>query len=567
MGSSDKSPTLIPAKLATPGSGGPGGGGAGGGGPAQRVLGLPPRVWAILGLLSFILFLSRLIFPASPIHPLAQTTPFPLKPRDYLNASATSPPPFDFCPIFGPGDAIAAKYGAHALMRSRAYLGSGARIQRLLRRALEGRPITISVLGGSVSACHGAGDDPISPRCYPSRFFQWWTSVFPHPASELTNGAVRRTDTGYFAFCSALHLPDRTDLVILEFDTEDPNDPAWREHFELLVRTIMVRPEQPAVIILGHFAPQMQQMHGFAGAELHHTAVAQYYDIPHISIKGPLYNDYLLNPDLTRQTFYADPILANPTGHELLADILISYMESQACLAWDAAVGRGAYEVPELLNTEGADELYEARGLFGGVGVRVGGSDVKQAGKESGKGPANALSAQEREALLLPFRVPPLRLTARPARIPRLPPEPYCASANDLINPLPPSLFYGSGWHAYHPPTTHVHDLKPGEERHYWHATLPTSRVRIPVRLMEGDVAVWYLREPRGMGSVVSCWVDNNYGGARVLEGEADVNNPVPTLTFIDRSVAAGSHYVECELHGEEGHPVAPFRIMGVFAT
>jgi hypothetical protein len=27
----------------------------------------------------------------------------------------------------------------------------------------------------------------------------------------------------------------------------------------------------------------------------------------------------------------------------------------------------------------------------------------------------------------------------------------YCVSANDLINPLPPSLFYGSGWYAYHP--------------------------------------------------------------------------------------------------------------------
>ena len=73
----------------------------------------------------------------------------------------------------------------------------------------------------AVSACHGAGDDPISPYCYPSRFFQWWNSVFPHPASELTNGAVRRTNSAYFGFCNAHHLPDYTDLVILEFDVDD----------------------------------------------------------------------------------------------------------------------------------------------------------------------------------------------------------------------------------------------------------------------------------------------------------------------------------------------------------
>ena len=46
--------------------------------------------------------------------------------------------------------------------------------------------------------------------------------MFPHPASELTNGAARRTDSAYFAYCAMHHLPDKTDLVILEFDAADP---------------------------------------------------------------------------------------------------------------------------------------------------------------------------------------------------------------------------------------------------------------------------------------------------------------------------------------------------------
>lgn len=142
--------------------------------------------------------------------------------KDYLNASTSDPAPFAFCPVFGPGDAIAQRRGQVPLLKSRIHTGTGARLQRVIQKAMSGHPVTISVLGGSISACHGAGDDPLSPRCWPSKFFEWWNSVFPHQLSELTNGAARRTDSAYFAYCSTHHLPDETDLVILEFDASDP---------------------------------------------------------------------------------------------------------------------------------------------------------------------------------------------------------------------------------------------------------------------------------------------------------------------------------------------------------
>lgn len=45
--------------------------------------------------------------------------------------------------------------------------------------------------------------------------------MFPHPASELTNGAMRRTNSAYFGFCNGHHIPDVTDLVIVELDAAD----------------------------------------------------------------------------------------------------------------------------------------------------------------------------------------------------------------------------------------------------------------------------------------------------------------------------------------------------------
>jgi len=54
------------------------------------------------------------------------------------------------------------------------------------------------------------------------------------------------------------------------------------ENFELIVRSILNRSDQPAVLILGHFSPQVHETHGFAGPEHWHDVVAQFYDIPHI---------------------------------------------------------------------------------------------------------------------------------------------------------------------------------------------------------------------------------------------------------------------------------------------
>lgn len=128
----------------------------------QRTFGLTNRIWIILLLLSFILFFTRLIIPpAPPVSPLGPHVAYNsanLRPRKYFrthdaNGNETeegeADNPFAFCPQFGPGDKIGEDYGAHALLRTRVHLGSGARVQKVLHKAMSGLPVTISVLGGS----------------------------------------------------------------------------------------------------------------------------------------------------------------------------------------------------------------------------------------------------------------------------------------------------------------------------------------------------------------------------------------------------------------------------------
>lgn len=109
------------------------------------------RIWVLVTVVIFVFLCMKVLSPPmeQPSHIYSNVK---LVPRDYLNISKDSPPPFDFCPVYGPGDTLAQKYGAHALSRARLHAGSGARVQKVIKRALSGQPVTISVLGGS-STC------------------------------------------------------------------------------------------------------------------------------------------------------------------------------------------------------------------------------------------------------------------------------------------------------------------------------------------------------------------------------------------------------------------------------
>lgn len=108
------------------------------------------RLCILLILLISIVSVTLFIWPISGTGAVVQIySNADLKSKNYFNASEAGPNPFAFCPNYGPGDELGAKYGAVTLSKSRGHLGSGARIQRVLNRALAGQPVTISVLGGS----------------------------------------------------------------------------------------------------------------------------------------------------------------------------------------------------------------------------------------------------------------------------------------------------------------------------------------------------------------------------------------------------------------------------------
>ena len=306
--------------------------------------------------------------------------------------------------------------------------------------------------------------------------------------------------------------------------------------------------------------------------------VCKFLTLPSLfhSVKPLLYTQYMQDPTYVQRKYYADPVLANPAGHEVIADVLISYFQSRTCAAWAALTGTASEAllgpgVPIAYGGKKGDsqkQPTDANGIFGGLGQRIGAagaaafeplqhaeSDDEDVVPVVNKNPvAPAAAGGEKQAdqqaeanirqaiapnhILYPhFRVPASRINTRPTSDP--PPEvaPFCVSANDLVNPLPASLFSGSGtgWSVYHPAPG---SAELSSHAHYWYSSLPTSRLRVSVQVSAGDIAIYYLKEPVngpeegmgvGEGSAVECWVDDNYAGRVLIENAANIAESRPT--------------------------------------
>ncbi len=63
------------------------------------------------------------------------------------------------------------------LLRGMAFYGTGRRLQRMARKLLDGQPVKIATLGGSITKGSGATGPEAS---YPARFFEALNASFPH---------------------------------------------------------------------------------------------------------------------------------------------------------------------------------------------------------------------------------------------------------------------------------------------------------------------------------------------------------------------------------------------------
>ncbi|KAH7106458.1 hypothetical protein BKA62DRAFT_612217 [Auriculariales sp. MPI-PUGE-AT-0066] len=447
------------------------------------------------------------------VHHAAPPPPSPPPPPPPASAADNLP---GFCNVCGPEDIFCEKYGKDILARSRGFEGANARLHRVLRAAQSGQHVKIAVLGGSVSRGQGVKHSEI----WFNVFGEWWKSQFPNSRLTLQSGAVAATGTGYMSMCFKEHIDEDADIVLTEFAINDQRSDSNAESYEWLLRQLLEMPKQPAVVNLQVFGLGYHQL--TTGGDLH-TAVAQYYDTPIVSLRNALLPQLFQNATVAPEYFTilnGKPDLKhiNNRGHGMLGELLAAYTQRQLCTIAEhdarSKWPRGTADAAKLTLDVNAIPTHR---LF----------------QKWGDAPAQKLA-------------------------------PFCSSTRTKNHPLTPSSNDGR-WENW------TYKAPGGTPKTYIRATEPGARISfaVPVRGGLGRVRVQYLQSATfGLG-VIKCWLDEDVAHAKHIDGfwTHDVN--LASMAVISTTATVGDHTLTCELteHSNSPNGGTEFRLIGVDAA
>ncbi|PRW51157.1 hypothetical protein C2E21_5422 [Chlorella sorokiniana] len=248
-----------------------------------------------------------------------------------------------------------------SLRRGLYSLGDPARMRRFVHKLLSGDQISVSTLGGSVTAGQGA----MHGGPYVARWFNWLNEISPRqqPSEHtLKNPAFGGSTSGIFTVCVNDMVQEDADLVIVEFSLNDGGSTGQfkenklRLSMERLFRKLLALPNKPAVVVLSHYGWLVCRQPGSilssyaCSAENDFNVMGQYYGLPSLSIRAAAYHlmaqnvsgyqAYMPFRDHEQAVgvkinesdlYYFDEVHPQDrTGHWALADLLVTLTQETA---------------------------------------------------------------------------------------------------------------------------------------------------------------------------------------------------------------------------------------------
>lgn len=198
--------------------------------------------------------------------------------------------------------------------------GNQARIKQMFRRARAGEKLTIGFIGGSITQ----GSVATKPTlCYAYHVFEWWEKTFPTAKFTYVNAGIGATDSQFG--CARVDtdlLQYRPDFVIIEFSVNDAGNAHFQETYEGLVRKIYGNEKKPAVLLVHNVCYD-----NGSNAQLIHSKVGRYYDLPAVSMQATIYPE-LLAGRLENRAITPDDLHPNDLGHQLVASVITSVLDT-----------------------------------------------------------------------------------------------------------------------------------------------------------------------------------------------------------------------------------------------
>jgi lysophospholipase L1-like esterase len=185
-----------------------------------------------------------------------------------------------------------------------------SRIFNVMAKARRGEPITIGVIGGSITAGFAASTES---KRWANLMTDWWKNTFGSSKVTLINAGFGGTGTAIADFRVQNDLLKfNPDFVIIEFAVNDTLDSLSTETMEGLVRQILSSSHNPAVMIVNFML-----LNGKSAIN-YHKPVADHYKLPFINFSSHIYTQLALDKKAL-DSIYKDDTHPNDAGMNYIA--------------------------------------------------------------------------------------------------------------------------------------------------------------------------------------------------------------------------------------------------------
>ena len=195
--------------------------------------------------------------------------------------------------------------------------GDLTRLAKAMRKAQAGEPVTIGVIGGSITEKYSAST---YDKCYASYVQKWWEERFPDAEITFINAGIGGTSS-YLGVHRADEdlLYAKPDVVVVEFSVNDGNDNFFKKSYDNLVRKIMFEEQEPAVMLL--FTTQENG----TNAQANDSLIGFKYQLPMLSY-GNAVLPSIEAGEFTWKDISPDNVHPNDRGHAIIGEIYYRYM-------------------------------------------------------------------------------------------------------------------------------------------------------------------------------------------------------------------------------------------------
>lgn len=195
--------------------------------------------------------------------------------------------------------------------------GDLTRLAKAMRKAQVGEPITVGVIGGSITEKYSAST---YDKCYASYVQKWWEERFPDTEVTFINAGIGGTSS-YLGVHRADEdlLYAKPDVVVVEFSVNDGNDNFFKKSYDNLVRKIMFEEQEPAVMLL--FTTQENG----TNAQANDSLIGFKYQLPMLSYANAVLPSIEAG-EFTWSDISPDNVHPNDRGHAIIGEIMYRYL-------------------------------------------------------------------------------------------------------------------------------------------------------------------------------------------------------------------------------------------------